>query len=214
MTKNPGISVILFIILLVFAIIIPVLGTEIGPDNRVAIDLYNKAVDETSAGRFEEAVNLTDQALSIQPNFTLALVTRSSALLALGKTESAKVSLDAARALEPQDPSVLAASAAYSLQIGAFQDAVRYADQALASDPTLVEAWIIKGTAFGNLEEYQEEINASKQALLITPDNQLAMSNLQYASEMMNKGKKTPLHFFTILLSLVAGVLLLYLRRE
>ncbi|MFH0967878.1 MAG: tetratricopeptide repeat protein, partial [Methanobacteriota archaeon] len=210
MIKKLGLCTILFICVLAVSSIIPTHATEVRHDNSGAIELYNKAVDKTALGDFEEAVNLTDEALSIQPNFTLALVTRSSALLALGRFEMAKESLDAARALEPDDPSVLATAAAYSLRIGEYLNAIRYADQSLASDPTIIEAWIIKGTAHGNLGEYQEELNASKQALLIAPDNQLAKSNLQYSSDMIKKGKKTPLSFSSVMLALMCGIILIY----
>ncbi len=213
MKKNLGTFILLFLCILVISSSIPALAIGVRQDNSGAIELYNKAIDETVLGKFEEAVNLTDQALSIQPNFTLALITRTSALLALGRVEQAKESLDAARTLEPDDASVLATTAAYSLQTGEYLSAIKYADQALASDPTIIEAWIIKGTAYGSLGEYQEEINASKQALLIAPDNQLAQLNLQYASGMMKNGKKTPLSISSILLALFGGVFLLYIER-
>jgi len=159
-------------------------------------------------------VNLTDQALSLQPNFTLALVTRTGALLELNRIEEAKRSLDAARTLEPEDTSVLASAASYSLRIGDFQDAVRYANQVLEKDPQVIEAWIIKGTAHGEMGEYQEEINASTRALQIAPENTKLQSNLQYASGMMKNGKKSPIMVSTILLSLICGALLLYSHRR
>jgi tetratricopeptide (TPR) repeat protein len=200
------------ILVLIILIAIPVMSAEVTRvklDNRAAIELYNKAVDETAAGRFLEAINLTEQALAIQPNFTLAWVTRTGALLELGRIEEAKISLDAARVLEPDDTSVLTASASYNLQIRDYKTAIKDADKALSKDPGLIEAWIIKGTAHGELGEYQEEIHASTQALLIAPENRLVQSNLQYASEMMKKNKKTPLFVSTIFIALIGGFLLL-----
>lgn len=161
-------------------------------DNFGAIELYNRAIDEASAGRFEEAVNLTDQALSIQPNFTMALITRTGLLLELEQVSEAEVSLKKALELDNKNPSVLATAASVRLKTGEFKEAIRYADDALLTDPSLIEAWIIKGTAHGALGEYEEEHNASESALTLDPDNPSALFNLRYAEDNMQPVKKSP----------------------
>ena len=204
------------LIILVTISIIPASASVINmsKDNAGAIKFYNLAVDKATAGKFEEAVNLTDQALSLQPNFTLALVTRTGVLLELDRFEEANRSLNAALNLEPEDTAVLTAAASYNLRTGQFTNAIRYADAVLDKDPQVIEAWIIKGTAHGELGEYQEEFNASTRALLIAPDNPELQTNLKYASSRMESGKKTPLSLATILVSLTAGILLLQMRRS
>ena len=212
--KHREILIILSLLILLSGSALPAFAIDIKKDNIDAIGFYNNAVDNASAGRFEEAVNLTGQALSIQPNFTLALITRTGALLELGRIKEAKASLDAARSLDPEGSAVLATAASYSLQVGEYRNANQYADKALAGDPTLLEAWVIKGTAYGNLGEFQEEADASKQALLLDPSNQKALSNLQYATEMKKQGKKTPLGVGSVLLALIGTTVLLMLRKE
>ena len=172
--------------------------------NYDAIALYNRAVDEASAGRFEESANLTGQALAIQPNFTLALITRTSVLLELGRIDQAEQALNRAIALDPENPSVLASAASVRLKTGDFQEAIRNADKALEKDPTLIEAWVIKGTAHGETGEYSEEESSSQKALALDPNNTLAMDNLQYAQGHLQGTKKreTPMEGILVLYAL------------
>ncbi|MDD3052652.1 MAG: tetratricopeptide repeat protein [Candidatus Cloacimonetes bacterium] len=182
-------------------------------DNYHAIELYNQAVDKTGSGQFDEAVNLTEKALSVQPNFTLALITRTSALLELNRINDANLSLQKALTLAPDDAEVLAVAASYHLKSGKNSEALQFAQKAVIADPSLIEAWIIKGTAHGNLGEYYEEISASNQALNISPDNKLALENREYASRMLNQDKKTPLGIPALIFSLLCSVFIILRNR-
>lgn len=183
-------------------------------DNIGAVELYNLAVDEATAGNYSQAENLTAQALSIQPNFTLALVTRTSVLISLGRINEAKESLDKALVLDPENPVVLTTAASYHLQTNENREAVQYAAKALAADPTMVEAWIIKGTAYGSLGEYEKELNASEQALNISPGNKLALTNQNYAAGMLKQGKKTPMSIPVLLFAILTGAVLVVMRKQ
>ncbi len=209
-------SLILFLLLTVLAVSIcsPVSAAGIRHDNIGAVQLYNLAVDEATAGNYTQAENLTAQALSIQPNFTLALVTRASVLMNLGNMTGAREALDKAVQLEPQDANVLATMASYKQQTGAGREAVSYATKALEADPKLTEAWIIKGTAHGSLGEFEEELNASEQALALAPDNTLARSNKEYATKMLSQSKKSPVSPVIPIMALLAGVVLVVGRRR
>lgn len=177
-----------------------------------AIHLYNSAVDKAMAGEFDQAVHLTDQALAIQPNFTLAHITRAGALMELGRMDEAGQTLKTALALTPEHPSLLTSVASYYLKTGDYHQAISYADMAINHNPSQVEAWIIKGTAHGERGEYQEEYAASEQALAIEPENSLALSNKEYAMHHMNSTseKKTPISILSpvcafLMLALIAA---------
>ncbi len=183
-------------------------------DNFNAIALYNQAVDEANAGRFAEAVNLSGQALSIQPNFTLAQITHAGALMELGRMDEAKTILDTALNTHPENPSVMVSISSYYLNTGNAKEAFSFADKAITLDPSMVEAWILKGTASGELGDFQEELNASNQALLVEPGNQLAQTNKEYAIHMM-KNQKTPINVVTPLMALgIFAILIISKRRE
>lgn len=178
-----------------------------GDDNFRAIELYNHAVDKASERDFLQAAQLCDQALEIQPNFSLALITRAGAYLELNEIEKAEKSVQRALQLDPEDPSVLTAAASVSLRRGDDIGAISYTDAALHTDPNLIEAWIIKGTAHGNRGEFDSEKEASEQALILSPGNELAIANRDYAEEMMDKTRQSPsgvwLLFFSISVSLM-----------
>jgi len=183
-----------------------------GDDNFRAIELYNLAVDKASERDFLQAAQLCDQALEIQPNFSLALITRAGAYLELNEVEKAEKSVQRALQLDPEDPSVLTAAASVSLRRGDDSGAISYADAALFTDPALVEAWIIKGTAHGNRGEYESEKEASEQALRLSPRNELAITNRDYAEEMMDKTRQAPSGVWLLFFSI--GVSLLIIRRK
>jgi len=207
------ITVILFIALL-FCSGYPVSAAEAKPDNIKAVQIYNLAVDEANVGNYSQAENLTSQALAIQPNFTLALVTRASVLMNMRNLTGAEEALNKAIAIDPNDSSVLATMASYNLEKGENHDAITYASKALAADPTLIEAWIIKGTAHGSLGDYDEELNASEQALALDPANKLALSNKAYASGMKNQGKKTPMSIPISIFAMLMGIILIVNQRK
>ena len=158
------------------------------------------------------AVQLCDQALEIQPNFTLALITLTGACLELDEIEKAEKSVQRALQLDPDDPSVLTAAASVSLRRGDDILAISYADRALQSDPSLMEAWIIKGTAHGNRGEYDKEKEASEKALNISPGNELATSNRDYAEKMMGQTRQSPPGVWLFFPAM--GVSLMIIRRR
>ena len=177
-------------------------------DNFKAIQYYNNAVDEANAGRYEVAVNLTSQALAIQPNFTLAQVTRAGSLMELGRMDEAGITLENALNISPDNPTLLTSTASYYLKKGDNQKAASFAGRAAALNPSLVEAWIIKGTAHGELGDYQEELNASEHALQVDPNSTLALTNKAYATDMLKPKQKSPSSLVIPIIALSALALL------
>lgn len=188
-------------------------SSEKAPDNFDAIGFYNQAVDAAVGGDFQASVLLSDKALGIQPNFTLAQITRINALLSLDRVDEAAETLEQALVFNPDHAAVLATAASYSLKTGNSRSAIRYAEEAVSRDPSLVEAWIVKGTAHGNLGEYEEEINASQEALSLSPEDPLAMTNLEYAREQMKQTQKTPSGAVIPCLSLILLALFRVMRK-
>lgn len=209
---------LLFYILIISVLFsaVPVLGVNLTGDNMEAIKLYNSAVDNAMAGEFDQAVHMSDQALAIQPNFTLAHITRAGALMELGRMDEAGETLKAALAVTPKHPSLLTSVASYYLRTGDYRQALSYADTAITYNPSQVEAWIIKGTAHGERGEYQDEYAASEQALAIEPENSLALSNKEYAMLHMNSPgeNKTPISILSPLCALLVLVLIAAKKSE
>ena len=179
------ISILLLIIAPIASGVIPLNGSTYN-----AIQKYNQAVDAADNRSFEDALRLSDEAITLQPNFTLALVTKAGVLIELQRLDDASKAIDQALTLEPDNPSVLANAASLMVNMKKYDQALTYADKALTKDSNMTEALISKGTAYGGLGEYQKEIDVSDMAIRIDPENKLAKINKDYAMSHLS-GKET-----------------------
>ena len=150
-----------------------------------AVSFYNQAVDAAENGSYEEALVLVDKSLQIKPDFYLAQITKAGLLSRKGDYDEAEVLLKKAEQNHKDNPYILAAMASLYIETGEYQKALDAADSALENDPSLVEAWVLKGTSHGGLSEFEEEKYASEQALLIDPTNPEALSNYRYATQAL-----------------------------
>ena len=188
-----------------------------------AISYYNLAVDAAANESFDDAMNLIDKSLEIQPDFYLAQITKASLLSQHGEFTQAEDILAQAEHSHPDNPYVLAAKASLFVETGKYEPALKAADAALKLEPSLVEAWIIKGTAHGGLAQFEEEMNASTEALRYDPDNPDAKSNYDFAMKAirMNQNKngqepaeKTPLSAPATLAGVLSAVALVLASRK
>jgi tetratricopeptide (TPR) repeat protein len=180
----------LFCITMVLLCIVPASAGLEGPVID-ALSYYNQAVDAAAEGSYEEAMNLIDKSLQIQPDFYLAQITKASLLSQKSEYKEAEDLLMQAEQSHPDNAFVLAAQASLFIETGRYKEALDAADAALEKDPSLVEAWVLKGTAHGGLAQYEEEINASDRALQIEPAHPQALSNLKFATESLTIQNKT-----------------------
>ncbi len=105
-----------------------------------AINAYNNGSDLASQGKFQDALAETEKALSIQPNFTLALTQKAGILNIMGNYQDG---LNAANAAIAQNQNIAEAwlnRADALVHLGNYQDAIDSANRALATDPTLEAA--------------------------------------------------------------------------
>ena len=178
----------LMVILVIMALGSPlVTGAEMEGPMVDAISFYNQAVDAAAQGSDSQAMMYINKALEIEPDLYLALITKAGLLSKQGDHTSAMELLDHAEKKHPDNPYILAARAFVFINDGKYLQARDAASRAVAIDPTLTEAWVIKGTAHGALEEYDEELNASMQALQYDPENAEARSNFDFAQDHLNQ---------------------------
>jgi tetratricopeptide (TPR) repeat protein len=145
--KNTGFAAgIVLVLLLVVAIPVSAADNEtpimMSGQNIDAIKAYNNGADLALQGKFQEALAETEKALSIQPNFTLALAQKAGLQNALGKYQDALTSADAAIAAGTPDMTAAMAGAWANradalVHLGRYQEAVDSASQALKIDPTI-----------------------------------------------------------------------------
>lgn len=133
-----------------------------------AIDAYNQGVDLAQEGQFPEALTAVDQALAMDPNFTLAWVTRAGILTATGNFTEALEATDRAIALNPNQSEAWTNRASALIQLDRNTEALESADRAIEIDPRLSEAWIDKATALSNLNRTEDANEALAMVRFLT----------------------------------------------
>jgi tetratricopeptide (TPR) repeat protein len=142
--KTGIIACIVIAFVLVVAIPVSAAGNDtpmfMSGQNIDAIKAYNNGSELASLGKFQDALAETEKALSIQPNFTLALTQKAGILNVMGKYQEA---LNAANAAIAENSNISEAwlnRADALVHLGNYQDAIDSANRALAIDPTLEAA--------------------------------------------------------------------------
>ena len=155
--KKTGYATCVVLALLLIAAV-PVTAAEndtpimMSGQNIEAIKAYNLGADLASQGKFQEALVETEKALSIQPNFTLALTQKAGILNVMGKYQEALNAADAAIAGNRNIAEAWLNRADAQVHLGRYQDAVDSANRALAIDPTMEAAKTTKLLATTMLE--------------------------------------------------------------
>jgi len=207
-----------FIIALIFLSSVLCITTVIAADMKGplvdAVTYYNAAVDAAYNNSDEEAIILADKAIAIQPDFYLPYITKAGILSKAGNHSGAMTVIEEIEKTHSDNPYLLAAKASILINIGDFLQGRDFADKALEKDATLIEAWILKGTAHGALGEYEQELYASEQALRYDPDNPVAKSNYDYAHQKIRNqqdkngqgdAEPIPLYVIVVLLGVLGG---------
>ena len=134
-----------------------------------AIRLNNQGVAQMGQQFTEKAAASFAEAFKKDPKLAQAEINQGIALMTLQKLDEAKKALHAALALDPSNP-----QAWYNL--GLAQHADNEIDAALASfqnavkfDPHDADSWYFQGVCYGELKQYDKEVEVLKQALAVTP---------------------------------------------
>jgi tetratricopeptide (TPR) repeat protein len=117
-------------------------GTPIGLSgpNIDAITAYNQGADLASQGNYTGALQATEKALSLQPNFSLAWTQEAGLLVVTGRDNEAVTAADKAIAGNPNISEAWANRADALNNLGRYQEALQSANQAIVLDPTLKSA--------------------------------------------------------------------------
>jgi tetratricopeptide (TPR) repeat protein len=142
--KTGIIACIVIAFVLIVAIPVSAAGNDtpifMSGQNIDAIKAYNNGSELASLGKFQDALAETEKALSIQPNFTLALTQKAGILNVMGKYQDALNAADAAIAGNSNISEAWLNRADALVHLGNYQDAIDSANRALAIDPTLEAA--------------------------------------------------------------------------
>ncbi|HSS12922.1 MAG TPA: tetratricopeptide repeat-containing glycosyltransferase family protein, partial [Rhizomicrobium sp.] len=116
-------------------------------------------------GRSGEAVEQYDRALSAQPGFIDAAISRAAALCAMDRPSEALEGLEPLAGREPGNLFVHYNRSVALAMLERFEEAVLACDAALAVDPNCADAWHNRGVSLFRLQRFAEAVESYDRAI-------------------------------------------------
>jgi hypothetical protein len=161
-----------------------------GENNRITLFLMGIVL--LNLERYEEALDLLDETLDIDPHNAGVLYVRGIVLLNLERYEEALDAFDKALGINPDDLTFWMGKGNAFGNLKRYKEALDAFDKALDINPQNAEAWSGKGQALNFLERYKEALDAFDKARDINPQNAamwyergVALSNLEQYKEAL-----------------------------
>ena len=146
---------------------------------KTADTLVNRGATLTDLGRYDDAVDSFNQALSLLPSHIVALDCRGVAYARLGRHEEALASHQEAAALDPDNHQMWSNAAIVAVTLKKFDVALMSYEQALLLRPDDVTIHNNRGAVLTDLGRHEEAILSFAKAISIAPD---------YIDAFMNRG--------------------------
>ncbi|NNK85136.1 MAG: tetratricopeptide repeat protein [Desulfobacterales bacterium] len=119
--------------------------------NQTSKDLFNEAVSAFVEEQFDTSIEFLTRSLEIDPDFTLAVITRGTAFFKQEKYQEALEDFDRAIKLDPHHAGAFYKKGLVLEKLGNFEDAIRELDQAIALDPEYGAAFYSRATLHAKL---------------------------------------------------------------
>jgi tetratricopeptide (TPR) repeat protein len=161
------------------------------PDQFTTVDFWNnKGLELFHLGKYKEAIEALDKAISINPNNTVVWNNKGLALDNLFKYKEAIEALDKAISINPNNVDAWYNKGLTLIHLGKYKEAIKACDKAISINPNNSNAWNNKGSALIHLGKYKEAIKACDKAISINPNNTVAWNNKGSALENLGKHKE------------------------
>jgi len=154
------------------------LGCRRNPSESPAFDLYKKAATAYDAGRYSEALALTEQALKQDDKLSVAWTLKGECLLKLGNSSEAMNAFNKALEIEPRDFIVLTAKGALLDDTGKREEALKVFEDVLSIKPDYAHAWFYKARALARFGKKEDAIDSYKKSIENNIDMVEAYTNL------------------------------------
>jgi tetratricopeptide (TPR) repeat protein len=138
-------------------------------------------------GRFEEAIESYDRAISFQHDKYEALYNRGVSLGNLGRYEEEIESYDRAISFKPDKYEALYNRGNSLANLGRYEEAIKSYDRAISFQHDDHEAWSNRGISLANLGRYEEAIKSYDRAISFQHDDHETWSNR--GSSLANLGR-------------------------
>jgi tetratricopeptide (TPR) repeat protein/DNA-binding transcriptional ArsR family regulator len=142
-----------------------------------AEELYLKGLLSIESDRWEEAIQIFNIVINLEPNNHAAWNNRGNALGNLGRYKEALASFDRCLELEPDDYEAWYNRGVVLGKLGRYEEAIASYDRSLEFKPDKDEAWYNRGNALGKLGRYEEAIASYDRCLEFKPDKDEAWNN-------------------------------------
>lgn len=156
----------------------PPVSSNLRTSSKEAYALNQKASALYKLGRNEEALEASEKAVEIDPNYAVAWVNNAAALLKLKRYDEALQASEKAIELDPNYAIAWNNKAAALHNLGRNDEALDASEKAIELDANFANPWVNIADILIELKRYDESIQASEKAIGIDPN---------YASPWNNK---------------------------
>jgi tetratricopeptide (TPR) repeat protein len=146
---------------------------------------HNSATKLQKEGKYKEAINEFNKALSIDPKFAMAYASRGVTFHYLGEYTTAIKDYSQAIRINPSDATFYNNRGASYQKLEKHQQAIEDFDQAIRIDPKHAPAYNGRGVSFMKLKEYQRAIEDFDQAIRIDPNDPTFAENRKWTEAIM-----------------------------
>src|SRR5205085_1880558 len=121
--------------------------------------------------RYDDLLNMLEQALAQQPNDAFALEVKGDVLRRLGRYDAAVEAFDRLLSVAPDNAAVLRMKGEVLQKLGRYEEALQVLDRSLVIEPGAVSGLQVRGETLRRCERYGEALQALDAALALVPDD-------------------------------------------
>lgn len=146
---------------------------------------HNTGTKLHKGGKYKEAINEFNQALSIDPKFAMAYAGRGVAFHYLGEYETAIKNYNQAIRINPYEATFYNNRGASFQKLEKHKQAIEDFEQAIRINPKHAPAYKGRGVSFLKLKEFQRAMEDFDQAILLDPDHPTYAENRKWTEAIM-----------------------------
>jgi tetratricopeptide (TPR) repeat protein len=139
------------------------------PISQDASALVNKAKALLDLGRYDEALQASENAIELDPDYAIAWNNKGAALINLHRYDEALQALEKAIELDPTYEKAWSNKAAALIDLHRYDEALQASEKAIKQKPYYAKAWNNKADSLFNLGRIDEALKASEKAIELDP---------------------------------------------
>ena len=170
-TSYKGVTMKLFNVIVAFSLIILFVGCK-KPPKKSAGELYDEAqifLTDIEKGDLAKAMELLNKAISLQPNFLKAYLSRAQAHMSLGENEKAFEDFNAALQINPEEPDIYLKRGQVYSDLKQYEKAFEDYNHAVRLKPNYANVYFERGRIYFTMGVYNKAYEDFTKALTIDP---------------------------------------------